>query len=416
MGVIQSALHWMGLRAEAPAAGMSIDQLAQQLQGGGLSTAGEMVTTNTAESLAAVGACVRLLAKSVAKTPIMLYTRDRDGRKVKAETDPLWTLLHDQPNDWQTAFQFKHMMERDYDLRGNAYAQIVRGLGDRPVALMRMHPDTCWPELKRDATIVFNRRLPSGKIIELPFKDVLHLWDWSDDGLKGISPVQAYRDVLGKGLAERRHGAKFFQRGAKTSGVLKAMDGKTIGSEAAAALREDFSKLYAGTDNAYETVVLPAGLDYTPISINMQDSQFIESQKMTGYDIAMIFGVPPHKIGMLDRATFNNIEHQSIEFVHDGLEPRTTMWEQALNMKLLAPNDRRFFKFDIDRNLHGDMKTRALTHNIYRRAGVMNANEIREDLGMNRREDDGGDDYIVESNMALNDGTDPSAPPNSRED
>ena len=32
-------------------------------------------------------------------------------------------------------------------------------------------------------------------------------------------------------------------------------------------------------------------------------------------DIARIFGVPPHKIGILDRATNNNIEHQGIDYV-----------------------------------------------------------------------------------------------------
>ncbi|RCK11047.1 phage portal protein, partial [Bacillus licheniformis] len=61
--------------------------------------------------------------------------------------------------------------------------------------------------------------------------------------------------------------------------------------------------------------VLDAGLDYSQVTMPMKDAQFIESMKWNRQQIASIYKVPPHKIGELDRATFSNIEQQSLDYV-----------------------------------------------------------------------------------------------------
>ncbi len=61
--------------------------------------------------------------------------------------------------------------------------------------------------------------------------------------------------------------------------------------------------------------IIDAGLDYQSISMPLQEAQFVESMKFNKAQIASIFKVPLHKINELDRATFSNIEHQSIEYV-----------------------------------------------------------------------------------------------------
>jgi hypothetical protein len=56
--------------------------------------------------------------------------------------------------------------------------------------------------------------------------------------------------------------------------------------------------------------------------------------------------------------------------------------------------------------MRGDYKSRQEGLQIQRRNGVINADEWRDLEDMNPREDDGGDQYIVEGNMAVQDGRD----------
>lgn len=60
--------------------------------------------------------------------------------------------------------------------------------------------------------------------------------------------------------------------------------------------------------------------------------------------------VPPHKIGDLDRATFSNIEHQSLDFVVGSLQPWLGRIEGRANGWLLLEQerDRYFAEFLVD--------------------------------------------------------------------
>jgi len=376
---------------------------------GGVSAAGVRVNSNSAEGVTAVYRCVRLLSDTLSWLPLAAYRLDRAGRKVPLDSDVI-RLLTVKPNDRQSAAQFRRLMQRDLELRGNAYAVITRGVGDRPIELLRLHPDRV-RVVELDGEVVY-RVTGTGEMVSTEYaqRDMLHLWEWSDDGLVGKSTIQAHRDTIGEGLAMREHGSKMFANGARPSGILEVTDtAARMGPEDVEALRDDVDSIYAGASNAFATVVLPGGISYKPVSLNMKDAQFIEGRRLNIEDIARIFGVPPHKIGALDRATFNNIEHLGIEFVTDSIRPRSTTWEQAIHAALFDAAPDILVEFDLSYLLMGDAKSRAEAHQILRRNGVINANEWREEEGWNRREDSGGDQYIIEGNMAINDGRDPSA-------
>ena len=136
----------------------------------------------------------------------------------------------------------------------------------------------------------------------------------------------------------------------------------------------------------------------------MEDAQFIEGRKYNRSEIAGIFGVPPHKIGDLDKATFSNIEHQALDYVISSLMPWLVCWEKAINQQLTPDPLRYQAKFNVSALLRGDAKSRAEALQIQRRNGVISANEWRMLEDMNRRTDPGGDVYIVEGNMQANDG------------
>ena len=143
-------------------------------------------------------------------------------------------------------------------------------------------------------------------------------------------------------------------------------------------------------------------MKFQAITVPPEQAQFLETRKFQKTEIASIFRVPPHMIGDLERATFSNIEHQSIDFVKYSLGPWVARWEQAMKKALLLPNEKKplSIRFNVDGLLRGDYQSRMRGYAIGRQNGWMNANDIRGLESMERiPTDEGGDAYLVNGNM-----------------
>jgi HK97 family phage portal protein len=112
--------------------------------------------------------------------------------------------------------------------------------------------------------------------------------------------------------------------------------------------------------------------------------------------------VPPHLVADLDKATFSNIEHQSISFVVHTIRPWLVRLEQAMNKALLYPAERQryFIEFNVDGLLRGDYESRMRGYATARQNGWMSANDIRRLENMNLiPKEEGGDLYLINGNM-----------------
>ena len=112
--------------------------------------------------------------------------------------------------------------------------------------------------------------------------------------------------------------------------------------------------------------------------------------------------MPPHLVGDLERATFSNIEHQSIEFVQHTIRPWLVRWEQGISRSLLNEGERLLYyaKFNVDGLLRGDYKSRMEGYAVGRQNGWLSINDIRRLEDMSHiPKDKGGDDYLVNGNM-----------------
>jgi HK97 family phage portal protein len=107
--------------------------------------------------------------------------------------------------------------------------------------------------------------------------------------------------------------------------------------------------------------------------------------------------VPPHLIGDLERATFSNIEQQSIEFVTHCIRPWLVRWEQALTRALVPADSDLFIEFSMEGLLRGDSASRAAFYRSMFQIGVYDTNEIRAMENANAI--DGGDVRYVEGNL-----------------
>ena len=367
----------------------------------GVTSSGVSVGAEQSMRVTAVYSCVRILSSTMAHLPLTLLRRDGENSQPDRD-NPMFSLLSVRPNEWQSAFEFKQLMQRDLELRGNAYALKVRGVGGRVQEMIRLHPDQVTPtQDKNTLAITYEYRRPNGQRVFLDRDEVFHLRGMGDDGVTGKSPVQLHRETIGESIVLQEHGGRFFSNGAKPLGVISQEATVKLEGDARKDFKADLAELHSGTANAHKPLLLPAGFKYDPIAISPEDAQYIEGRKFTRSEIYSIWGVPPHKAGDLERATFSNIEHQSIDFVIDAIVPRAVHWEQAAQRDLLEGDDARFFKFNVSALLRGDAKSRAEALQIQRRNGVINANEWRALEDRNPREDEGGDEYIVESNMTI---------------
>jgi phage portal protein BeeE len=109
--------------------------------------------------------------------------------------------------------------------------------------------------------------------------------------------------------------------------------------------------------------------------------------------------VPPHKVMHLLRATFSNIEHQAIEVVVDSVSPWVKRFEDEANFKLFGQNRRNLYtKMNMRALLRGDFKSQNEGLQIARNAGVINADEWREYLDLNKQPaGEGGEKYVMQS-------------------
>jgi HK97 family phage portal protein len=248
--------------------------------------------------------------------------------------------------------------------------------------------------------LVYWYRFPEGEERRIPRGQIFHLRGKSLNGYTGLSPVAAHREAIGLAIAAERYGAQLFQNGATMGGYFKLPT--TMTPEAVTKFRAAIEARHSGFGRAHRPGFLDAGVEWQQTSIPPEDAQFLELRKYQREDICSIFRVPPHMAGDLSRSTNNNIEHQSLEFVTHTLRPWLVRWEQALNRDLLGPYEqpRRFFEFDVNGLLRGDIKARSEAYAKGRQWGWLSVNDIRRWENLNGIGPD-GDRYLEPLNMIL---------------
>lgn len=349
------------------------------------------VTPETALTFSAVYAAIRVISETIAQLPLDYYSKTDNGRERYTES-PLFKLVNSEPNHLMTKYTFFETYINTLLLYGNAYAYITRRNG-LPVSLTLVHPDNVTVSLKDDYKIFDVKDIG---IIEA--SDMLHLMDMSFDGVIGQSRIAKAMDNIGLGLAAQKYGKAFFDSGAKISGVLEHP--AQIGTNALKTLRESWRKVFhTGVNGAFETAILEEGMKYRPIQLRPDEAQFLATRKFSILEISRIMRVPPHMLGDLERATFSNIEHQSIEFVTHTINPVAVKLEQELNRKLIPERDKPFTYFEHNNNqlLRGDAKARAEYYAKLFQIGAITPNEIRRRENMNDIAN--GDNLYVPMNM-----------------
>ena len=351
------------------------------------------VDEKTALSYSAVWACVKVISEDLASLPLHVYRRTKQGKE-RAADSPVYKLLHDAPNSEMTAMQFREALQAHLLLWGNAYAQIQRNLRGEPMALWPLDPTRM--QVKRSGTdLIYEYRMTTGEAQIFSAQEILHIAGLGFNGLMGYPVVKYQCQTIGLGLSGQEIQLNSNKNGSRLQLAFVHPAPKAPNPEGREQFRNELRKEYGGP-GGQQIGVFWEGMEPKVISQTMKDAQVVERLKLSVTEICRIFRVPPHKVMDLDRATFSNIEQQSISYVIDAIRPWAVRWEQAINSKLLG--EEYFAEHLIDALMRGDITSRYGAYAVGRQWGWLSINDIRSLENMNPISE-GGDIYLSPMNM-----------------
>ncbi|SFF11571.1 phage portal protein, HK97 family [Actinacidiphila alni] len=359
-----------------------------------LTASGVPVNDQTAMKLIAVYASVRILANTLAGLPMRSMVM-RDGVQVPLPQQP--PIIVDPFGGatsaaWPTRRDGAKQLVVSAALRGNGYAIVTaRDWLFRPARVAVCHPDT----VKVDSDKELGRTYKVNNVT-VDTVDMVHLMGMSMPGaITGMSPIAYARQAIGLGLAAEQFGAGFFGDGAHLTGVITVEGDLTVGQ--AREMKAAWEASHSGLKNAHAAGILSGGAKWTPITVPPEDAQFLGTRAAANLDMAMLYGIPPHMLGQVDRTTSwgTGIEQQSIGFLAYTMDDWLQMFEDAWTGML--PRGQTAV-LDTTRLQRTDTAGRYASYVQARTAGLLTQNEAR--ARENLPPVDGGDDINAPLNSA----------------
>jgi HK97 family phage portal protein len=292
--------------------------------------------------------------------------------------------------DQLTPFEWKEIVVSCLMMHGNAYALPIRNRGGSIALFQILHPSAVsveWDE-PTDWRRRYTIRRTDGTLLHLGPEDILHVMNFSFDGLRGMSVLEVARTSLGTALAGDQGAAQVFSTGALAKGALVPVDDDLNQEEAEFASREINNKVM-GWENAGSLPVLTRKLKFEQWSLSMADAQFLESRQFSVEEVARWTGVPPHLLMQTEKQSSwgTGVAEQNRGLSRFTLQNWTSRMEQRFGMWLPRPRRVHFDFAGMDRPVP-EVETKLVLDMI--RDGLITVNEGRQRLGMDPIP--GGDD------------------------
>lgn len=346
--------------------------------------------------LSAVYRCVDVISDGVAALPLRLYRWENGVRKRVWQGDQLGYMLNSCPDPRMTRFQFVKMLVTSKLLAGNGYALIDRS--GNGVKFIYVPSGKVTPIYKTDKNgqdyIVYSVQ---GFDRYLQADELLHIKNFSYDGLVGVSTLRHASNALSIAQGGDNQSVKYYDGNGQPSGVVSVETGGRIKKEA----RDEFYNQWDSRlkNNPGGVIMLEGNAKYTPISVNPADAQLLESRQFSVVEICRFFGVSPVKCFDLSKSSYSTVEATQIDFLNDTLRPIMESIEQEINAKLFLGEMRGRYevKFDTASLLRADKNAQANYYRTLIYAGVLTPNEVRCEL--ERDPIPGGDKAYMQNNM-----------------
>ena len=267
----------------------------------------------------AVRTVVDFLARNIAQLGYHVFRRVSDTDRVRLPTHELADWL-EHPNPQMTRYRLFESLIQDLGIYFTAYWLKVR-LPDR-IGLVRLPPERVevygilMPEMFAWTQI-------DGTRVPLMPSEIVYFSGYNPiNPIGGLSPLETLRQVLVEAIAASEYRAAYWANSAHVEGVIeRPKDAPRWTQEQKQTWREQWQARFSGPARAGQTAVLDDGMSFKPISTTFKDAEFVASRKLGIEEVIRAYHIPPPMVGVLDHATFSNVEQQHRMLYQDTLGP-----------------------------------------------------------------------------------------------
>ena len=359
---------------------------------------GVTVNEDSAVTFSAFWQGMELITETLSTIPLQVFKRTDNGREVYYD-HPLYSVLHDRANRNETAQSFRSEFQWNKELTGIGLAEKIKDGSGRIRELWNINPQ----DLKEIKLINNNIRFYFNNGKDYGADKIFYNYGPGKKGLSPRSRLDIAKEAIGLGLAAEQYGSLFFGQGTNIGGFLQRPDNRgVLKDDVYNRLKQSMNEKYQGLGNSHKLIILEDGMTFSRAGMPNDDAQFLETRKFQISDIARFLNLKSYMLGDLERATFSNIEQQGIENVRYSWRPRAISLEQAINQQLLSPSDQKavYAEHNLDGLMQGDLTSQSIVWNNLVQAGILNADEVRAMINMNKQEGGQGKIYYMPLNMA----------------
>ena len=359
-------------------------------------TAGEIVSYDSALALSAVFAATRLLSDTISTLPIDIYYRTQ-GAERQFRPLPEW-IINMNPILRNSEVLGQVMMSLLLD--GNSYLATLRDNTGRVLNVTPLDPQTITPEVKTfEGSKELTFRSSNAPDELYTTRDIAHFRGLMKPGqIEGLSPIKAAREMIGLGLGAQKYGAAFFGNGGLPGAMIEVPGQLTV--DGVQQLKAAWNDVHQGAGNSHRLAVLTEGSKFAKLTIDPEDSQFLETKGSSVADVARIYGVPPHLLADAQGSTSwgSGLHEQNVAFSMYSLRPYVARLEDGITSILRSSGiSVAYAKFDLATLSRGTSE-RWGNYQQGIQSGVYSINEVRSLEGLPAIPD--GDIHYVPLNLA----------------
>jgi HK97 family phage portal protein len=350
--------------------------------GGEPTSAGELVTAESAFKCTTVLSCVRVLADGIAAMPLRVYRQTDSGKQI-VDAHPAAKLLAHEPNDEMTVYSLISAMVMALVAFGKCFVEIQRGdQSGLPLGLWPLHPACTHLRRGADNNLCFETTdTRDNKLRTIQPENMIYVPYLGLTGIEGMSLVGVAKEAIGLTIAAEKFGSRYFANNATPSGLLVDEEAGEVTPQQQQLFKESWQQGHSGT-NQHKLGFLWGKWKFLPFGTNPQDSQFIELRQFQRTEIAALFNVPASKVGDTTKQSKASAEQDNKVFVTDTLQPIAKRLEEEIRRKLFPGQYDIVVEFDFRERLRGDFLSTMQGIAVGRQWGIITANEGREMLDM----------------------------------
>jgi HK97 family phage portal protein len=324
-------------------------------------------------TLPAMARCRALIADALAGVPFQVF-RGREQLQT-----PTWIVdPQNLADDGRKGSTVRNVALSAVEFWSSVFVSAVE-LGEGIVYSPILDPEVesfgsrgCFVLNPKDVTIEDDLYLVNNTVVDAAELLVVRgrVWPGRD---RGHGVWDQFAREIGFGTSIRDYAANMLGRGIP-AGYLK-VTAPDLEQTEADRLKRRWWEAHGGPDR--RIAVLNATTDFHPLQIDPQALQLAELLRLSAWEICLVYGIPPYKLGisMGSTNTYANVESQAIEYVQDALLPWARRVESAFDAVLPWGTN---LRLNLDSLRRADTKTRYDAYAVGLSNGFLTVDEVRD--------------------------------------